>query len=80
MDDRAEMIRTLVRPIVTVLFSLSWIGATMYLILNDLGVSIPYILLTVLTWGVIVWYYDDRTFFHRHQSPLNIISNWGSKK
>lgn len=72
-----DLIRAIVRPIVTVVFALAWIGTTIWLITGELGISVPYILFTVLAWGCIVWYYDDRTYFHRHSSPLDVILGKG---
>ena len=69
-----ELVRAITRPIITVTFSLSWIGTTIYLIISELGITIPYVLFTVLTWGVVVWWYGDRTYFHRHQSPIDILT------
>ena len=69
-----ELIRAITRPIITIVFSLSWIGTTIYLIVSDLGIKTPYVLFTVLTWGVVVWWYGDRTYFHRHSSPLDVVN------
>lgn len=77
MSETIELIRAITRPIITVVFDLSWIAITTYLITNGIGISVPYVLLTVVAWGVTVWWYNDRTFFHRHQSPLDIITPVG---
>lgn len=73
-------VRAVVRPFITGLLTIVWCILTAFMIIECVPIAVPYILLTVLTWGCTVWYYDDRTFFHRHKSPLDIIYGWLGRK
>jgi len=68
-----EIVRSLIRPILTTLFGTSWLVTTIALTFTEAEPTLEYWVLTVLAWGLIVWWYDDRTYFHRHSSPLAVI-------
>ena len=58
MDDFIiKLIRTLVRPIITIFLVISWVSS-----LPESAQIIPF---TALTWGCTVWWFGDRTYFKR---------------
>jgi len=71
-----ERLRACVRPFITGTFGAVWLLLTAFLCLNPVAISIYYVLLTTLTWGLVVWCYGDRSYFKRHQNPLEIINNF----
>lgn len=65
-----ETIRAIVRPLCTLLFVISWQFTTITIIFNEIKVGAEYWIFSALTWGVVVWWYGDRTYFKKH--PLDI--------
>lgn len=65
MNEKLELMRASVRPLILKMLVPVWAGLTAYLVISQMPVTEPYEVFTRLVIGCVVWYFGDRTYFKR---------------